>query len=335
MPGTVTLAQAAMLEKQPLKKGIMLGIAQEGVVADLMPWRKISGLTETGIRYDEVIEPDYIPLDGTIATKSVNGKPLSYGVHQMAVHIDIPELLEQQSADMIERQSVRQAKLAIKGAAYKVNDTFINGDQSVDPDEFEGLNKLVGTLDSSQRVGATEIDLTGSYTAAVANNLFKRIDDMFLACEGHLPTAVFCNTDFLRELRSWSRQFGLKGDHYNWMETALDINDPRRTQRTASSRPAYVYETVPFYDLGKKADQVTKVILNNYTEGGATGSATRVFAVKISSEDLEPIQAQPLNIKDIGILENKEVRRKRLTWTHGLAMWGPRSVVKMQGVTAA
>lgn len=333
MPGTVTLAQAAMLEKQPLKKGIMLGIAQEGVVADLMPWRKISGLTETGIRYDEVIEPDYIPLDGAITTKSVNGKPLSFGVHQMAVHIDVPELLEQQSADMIERQSVRQAKLAIKGAAYKCNSVFINGDQSTDPDEFEGLNKLVGTLDASQRVGATEIDLTAAYSAATASLLFKRIDDMFLATEGHIPTAVFCNTDFLRELRSWARQFGLKGDHYNWHEKALDINDPRRTQRTATSRPAYVYEDVPFYDLGVKADQTTKVIGNTFTEGGATASATRVFAVKISSEDLEPIQAQPLNIKDIGLLEDKEVRRKRLTWTHGLAMWGPRSIVKMQGIT--
>lgn len=333
MPTTVTLAQAAMLEKQPLKKGIMLGIAQEGIVSDLMPWRKISGLTESGIRYDEVIEPDYIPLDGTIATKSVQGKPISFGVHQLAVHIDVPELLEQQSADMIERQSVRQAKLALRGAAYVVNDKFINGDQAVDPDEFTGINSLVGSLAASQRVGSSEIDLTAAYSAAAANDLFKRIDQMFLAVEGHKPTAVFANTQFLQELRSWSRQFGLKGDHYNWHETALDINDPRRTHRTATSRPAYVYEGVPFYDLATQADQTTQIIGNTYTEGGATASATRVFAVKIGADDLEPIQAQPLNIKDIGLLEDKEVRRKRLTWTHGIACWGPRSVSKMQGVT--
>lgn len=333
--GSLTLAQYAMETENKFARAGMLGIAREGVIADIINWRGLGGaISETGTRFDEVISPDWIALDGSISSKFAQGKQLAWSTYQMAVHIDIPVALEDSNKNQVVRQSTRQTMLALKGAAYEMNDTFVNGDQASNGNQFEGLNKLVATLGSSQTIGAAEIDLTASYTDALAESLWVRLDQMFHACEGHKPDAVFANDTFLLKLRSFCRQNNLLGNTFNWMEASFNVDDPRRSQRTAATKPALIYQDVPFYDLGVKADQSTKVIGNAYAEGGSAG-ATRLFAVKFSEEDLEGIQASPLQIKDIGLLEAKEVYRKRLTWMAGLAMWGPRSVVKCQGIKVA
>ena len=332
---TVTLAQAAQTEKQPLKKGIMMGISQYSVIADILKFRTISGLSETGVRYDEVIEPDWIALDGTINSKSANGKPLSWSVYQSAVHIDVPNLLEEQSGDMLERQSVRQTMLAVKGFAYSANNAFINGDQAVDANMPEGIHKMIADLASTQRVGSTEIDISSTATSATNMLAVERILDGFTYVEGSKPTAAFCNATFARQFRKIILREKLLGDTHDWLANTFTTIDPRVTQRTASTKPDFVFSDVPFYIIGKKADQTTEIIGNTYTEGGSTGAATRVFMVKLDSDDIEGIQAGPLDVVDIGVLQDKDNVRKRLKWTYGFANWGPRSAVEVQGIKVA
>lgn len=335
---TLTLAQYAQLEKQPLAKGIMLGISMEGLIADILSFRNLDGaLSETGVRYDEVIEPDWVALDGTISSGTANGKPLSYSVYQMAKHIDVPVLLEGTKTQLA-RASVQQTKLAIKGASYKINDCFINGDQASDANQFEGINKIVSQMDTAQTITpGSEIDIS-TYNSGEANQLFDGLDQLFHAVEGHKPDAVFCNDTFLLRFESVLRQAGLRGNTYDWVEANFRIDDPRRTERTAATKPAYTYKDVPFYDMGVKADQSTRIIGNAYTDGVGS-SKTRIFAVKFGEDDVEGLQAAPLAVKDVtsgdSTLEDKEVRRKRLTWTVGMGVWGPRSIAKLEGVKVA
>lgn len=333
MPSTVTLAQYAMLEKHPLKKGIMLGIAQEGVVSDIFNWRSTGGaLSESGVRYDSVNEPDWLALGGAITTRSVQGKQLSYSVYQMALHIDVPRLLDTQNATQLERQSTQQMSLAIKGAAYKLNDTFINGDQASDANSFEGIDKLAGELASTQTVTATgSPDLAGTFDAAEGWAFLRDIHTAMHRVEGHMPSAAFANSDTLLYLEHLLMQNGVHGDHFDWVEHALEVDDPRRSLRTASTKPAFVYRQVPFYDLGVKADQTTNVLLNTYTEGGRTGDGSRIYFIKQSPEDLEGLSVEMPSFDEIGLLEDTDVLRWRLKATFGLANWGPRSIVKLQG----
>lgn len=335
----LTLAQFAQLEKDPLQKGIMMGITQHSVVADLLTFRSIGGLSESGVRFDEVITPDWVALDGTISSKRANAKPLSYSVHQMAVHVDVPLLLEQQDKNQLARLSVQNVKLAIKGSAYVVNDAFINGDHAAEPNQFEGLNKLVSTMGTSQTVGASEIDISDGGDASKQHSLIDRIDEAIDVVEGGAPDAAFCNRQFALKFRSVIRRAGLMGNTYDWIRDGFKTTDPRKTQRTASTRPAFVYNgagtPVPFYIIDKKADQTTNIIGNTYSEGGSTGASTRLFFVKFGAEDLEGIQAKGLETKDIGLLEDKENIRKRVVWSPGIAVWGPRSISKAVGIKVA
>ena len=338
-----TLAQYAKLEKQPLRKGVLIGLAQEGVIADLITWRNIPTLSETGTRYDAVPSPAFIPLDGTISESTVDGHQIQHSVYRLALHMDIPVPLEDNTTDLIAKPSAQQTKLAIKGAAYVINDQFINGDQGSNPDGFDGINKFVANLASAQTVNYapggtnTEIDLyTGPYTSAKGQALLDTMHQAMNACEGHMPTAAFANNEFLLAFESVLRKEQMMGLDYDWRDRALEVSDPRRSLNTASTKPAFSYRNVPFFNLGFKGDQSTRVIGNTYTEGGSTtGHGTRVFFIKQTEEDLEGIQNDPLQVRPIGLLQSKDSYRFRLTWTLGLALWGPRAIVKMQGIRVA
>lgn len=325
-----TLTQYASMEKEPLAKGMMLGIAQEGVIADIFPWRSIGSLSETGTRFDDVPDIAFVELNGTIAETTVDGHQINHAVYQLLSHIDIPRPLEEATSTVLQRPSQTQLMLAKKGAAYKINDQFINGDQGTDPNGFNGLKKIVGALASAQTVGATQLDISGAsnHEAAV-----DRIHATMDAIDGHMPTAGFANSQFLLRFESMARQMDLVGVDYNWKNAALEVNDPRSTQTTASQKPAFMYRHVPFYNLGVKADQSTQVILNTYSDA-ALGSAdnTRVFFTKVGEDNLEGIQFKPLSVDDIGLLEAKDNYRWRLRWILGLAPWGPRCAAMAQGL---
>lgn len=331
----LTLAQYAMEEKQPLRKGIMLGIAQEGIITDLLPWRNLDAMSETGVRYDTVPSPTYIPLGGAIPEQSQQGKQIQFSTYRMAQHLDVPVPLEDQSGDLIVRPSVQQTKLMLRGAAYVANNQFINGDQAVTPDGFDGVRVLVSNMDARQIVApAAQLNFTSSYTSANAQALFNLMDRLAWAVDGHQPDAYFANSQFIFQFQSCIRQEKLLGLDYNWQDAALNIDDPRVSQNTASRRPAYMWRGKPVYDLGYQADQNTQVIGNSYTH--TTGSnETEIYAVKINDQNLEGLQADPLNVREIGLLQGSDTYRWRLTWTHGLGAWGPRAIAMAIGVAVS
>lgn len=333
---TYTLSQYAKLEKNPLKKGIMSGLAEEGLITSIMTWRSTNSMNEAGVRFDSVPTPAYIPIDGTIAEATVDGHQIQHSVYELAHHMDIPCPLEDLTGDLLTKPSAQQIKLALKGAAYKVNDQFVNGDQGVDPNGFNGLRHLVANLASTQTVApSAQLDLTaGTYSSDTSQDAIDLINLAYHRVEGHKPSFVLSNSETLLKFESILRREKLLGDIYDWKSAALEVDSPRMSQDSPGANPAFTYRGIPWYDLGTTGDQTTEIIGNSYTHGTGSGE-TEIFMVKMADDQLEGIQAQPLDVKEIGLLQDKEVYRYRLIWIHGLALWGPRSVVQVNGLKVA
>ena len=329
-----SLAEHVVAQTEPLKKGVFLGILRESVISDMLSFRSTGRLHEAGIRYDEVIEPDFIPINGVIAEKTARGKNLSYGVYQMAVHLDMPVAL-QNDQGVLERPQARQSKLAVIGSAYKLNDQFVNGDQGADPNGFEGINKIIGNLASAQSVGATELDIRTAPSDDTIQSVIDRIDEGFHAIQGHKPDFGLINSQTGLRLRSIFRRADLLGVDKDWINDGMPFGNIRQKLQSAATKPMFVYQGVPFYDIGVKADQSTQIMLNTYTEGGSTSTGSRIFLVKKGEDDTEMLQYAAPNVKSIGLLEDKEVERSRFTWSLGLAVWGSKSLVKIQGLRVA
>lgn len=330
MPYTIAEHLPGMTE--PLKRGAYISLIRESVIADMLSFRNTNAMSIAGERYDNVIEPEWIDLNEAIPDKTTRGKNLSYGVYQMAVHLDIPNPLERDDG-VLERPSSRQAKMAMIGAAYQFNNTFVNGDQAVNPKQFDGIEKIVSNMGSSQSVGTTEIDISGAPTEAVMQAFVDRVDSMIDAVNGHKPDFVISNRQFGLRARSVFRRMKLAGNDADWLNGKyLPFMDERRSSSAASTKPMFIYQDIPFYDIGPKADMTTNIILNNYAEAGSS-TATRVFAIKQGSDDLEGLQFAPPSMRKIfDTLQEKDVQRHRFTWITGLGMWSRNGMSVMRGV---
>lgn len=335
---TITMAQASQLTKEPLAKNILIGFAQEGVMLDLLNFRDLGGrMAETGIRLDELTTPDWIAIDGTISSKSVNTKPISFSTYQLAAHIDVPKQLDDANTDQVARVLQTNIDALVKGTAFEINDTFVNGDQGSNVHQPNGIRRLLADLPSGQVVGSTAIDLTGSYSDAVAEAFFARLDLAMYKIDGHKPDFALANADLLLAMESWGRQYNLRGTNFDWSSHGLGVGDVRESLKTKATMPAFSYRGVPFYDLGLKSDQATKVIGNTYAEGGSSSLATRVMFVKQGPQQFEALQFAPLETINVGgaadgTLEDKMTRRKRVTMAIGFAAWTPRCLSMAAGI---
>ena len=333
----LTLAAYEQTLERPLDKGVILGLRMESNVADILQWAQVDSLSVDGVRFDEVPTPAYTAINATIQEDTVRGKPINWGIFKMLHHIDIDKALEGDSKS-IESQSGRQIRMAIKGAAYVMNDRFINGDRASDPTGPDGINVVSQQLASSQTVNpSSQIDISGTVTAAVANETLDLIDLAIARIEGHLPSFAFANQEFLLRLKSILRQQDRLGNHHDWLEDNPSFVAPRESERPAAMKPHLLYDTggfmIPFYDAGVKADQTTNIILNNFSDVGS--GETRVFFVKQGPDDFEGLMAEALHIEPVGTLEDKDSERWRLKAMHGFATWGPRSLVRMGGLKVA
>lgn len=236
--------------------------------------------------------------------------------------------------DQVEKPAQRQIKQAMLGAAYKVNDQFINGDQGVDPNGFEGIEKLIGTLAAAQTIGASEIDISGAPTSAVIQSFVDRLDEAIHQVDGHKPSFGLCNSTFGLRARSMLRREKLVGDNYDWVRQGFPFGTIRQSLKTKTTDPLFVYADIPFYDIGVKDDQTTQIITNAYAEGGSA-AATRVYLVKAGDDQMEMLQFEAPKVERIGLLEDKDVERHRFSHILGTALWSHRGLVKVQGVKVA
>ncbi len=334
-----SLAEHTIAQTEPLKKGVYLGLTRACIVADMLEWENTGSLTTSGVRYDGVNRPSWVPLNTAFPERTIRGKNLSYGVYQMGLHIDIPHVLEKDSG-VKERPSTRQTRQAIIGAAYEMNDAFVNGDQGADPNRFEGVEKIATALGTSQNIGSSEIDvrLSQNPTTATIQAFIDRIDEAIDAVDGREPDFALCSRRFGLTARSLFRRAQLMGDHHDWIKNGLKMGDIRQTLATAATRPMFVYNGVPFYDIGPMVDEFgaeSDIIANDYNEYGST-SATRVFFIKQGRYNLQGLQFSPLKVEKVAdTLEDRPVERHRLTWLTGLGAWSKNCVSVARGIRVA
>ncbi|MEG0640763.1 MAG: phage capsid protein [Clostridia bacterium] len=195
----------------------------------------------------------------------------------------------------IVREVAWQMEQKIKAAKALFNDTVINGDQAVNANAFDGLEKaLVGaSTEMNGATGDTAIDLSNS--AAVTKNYTAFLDvlDEFLHTLDGTPTALLCNTKLAAKLRACARRASM------YQSTPNSFGE--QVER---------YGNIPFVDLGAKAGSNTDVIATDATTG-----ATSLYAVRfgldgfhgVSMAGQSPIRTWMPDFSTAGAVKKGEV----------------------------
>lgn len=313
----LTLAQAALLSKDMLQRGVLEIITTSSTVLDRLPFETIEG---NAFRYN---------IEGVLpaaAFRAVNaGYTESTGTTTQATEslvilggdADVDRFLQQTRSDLNDQRAVQTAMKA-KAVQAKFSDAFINGDTAVDANSFNGLKtRLTGAqvITTAGAAGAPILD-TGAGTET--NVFFDKLDELISIVPG--VDVLYCNAAVLSK-------FGGAARRKTMYTTTLD----------SIGRSTVTYNGIPLVDVGNKADG-TPIIPQTEVKGGSSVTSS-IYAVNfgqsLGSVGVVGLTNGGMQVMDLGQLQTQPVFRTRIEWYPGLALFGPTPAARLTGVLAS
>lgn len=313
----VTLPEAAKLSTTHLQRGVIETFVQASPVLDRLPLMSIEGnafaynqeATLPGVEFRAVNEA-YVESTGTV-------NQLTESLVILGGDADVDQFIQQTRSD-VNDQRATQTSMKVKAASYKFQETFFNGDVTVNPKGFDGLRKrLVGAqvIDA----GTNGIPVLGN-GASDAQDFFDALDALVAAVPGLNGTngAIYANSVIQGKIRSAGRRIG-------GTETVREDTTGKRVLQ---------WNGIPILDPGSTAAGAT-ILGQTETQGTAT-NASSIYAVKFGEDEGDQAVTGLTNggvqVRDLGELQEKPALRTRIEFYCGLAVFGGKAAARLRGV---
>jgi hypothetical protein len=313
----VTLPEAAKLSQTHLQRGVIETFVQTSPVLDRLPLMSIEGnafaydqeATLPGVEFRAVNEA-YVESTGTV-------NQLTEALVILGGDADVDQFIQQTRSDVNDQRAVQTA-MKVKAASYKFQETFFNGDVTVNPKGFDGLRKrLVGgqVIDA----GTNGIPVLGN-GASDAQDFFDALDALVAAVPGLDGTngAIYANSVIQGKIRSAGRRIG-------GTETVREDTTGKRVLQ---------WNGIPILDPGATAAGAP-ILGQAETQGTAT-NASSIYAVKFGQDEGDQAVTGLTNggvqVRDLGELQEKPALRTRIEFYCGLAVFGGKAAARLRGV---
>lgn len=312
----VTLAQAALLSENDLQRGVIETFVQESPVLDRLPLMNIEGnayaynaeATLPGVAFRSVNEA-YTESTGTV-------NQLTESLVILGGDADVDRFIVQTRGNLNDQRAI-QTRMKVKAASYKFQDTFFNGDVSVDTKSFDGLKKRL--------TGAQVIDYGTNGTGvnaddATRNSFFDALDDLV----AHVPGltagngAIYANRLLIGKIKSAGRRVG-----------GVDF-----FKEDTTGKRILAWNGIPILDPG--ADLAGTDILPLTETQGSSSLAGSIYAVKFGEgeEDggVTGLTNGGVQVDDLGQLQEKPAYRTRIEFYCGLGVFSGKAAARLRGV---
>lgn len=302
----LTLVEAAKLHSGEVKRSAIIELfAQGSDVLRTLPFDTIAGNalqynreeTLPGIGFRGVNEA-YTESTGVINPVT---EPLVIAGGDLDVDVFILETMGQ------DQRAVQEA-MKVKALALRWSQAIIKGDSTTDPRVFDGLQiRLTGT----QKIQA---GATANGTALSLSKLDEAID----AVEN--PTHLIMNKTMRRRLSAAARSSTVGG----YITYGVD----------EFGRQVTKYNDLPILII--EQDNLGNEILP-FTEAATSGTATAtsIYVVSFMEGKLQGIQSGVMSVRDLGELQTQPVKRTRVEWYAGIALFHPRAAARLWSIADA
>lgn len=312
----ITLVEAAKLSQSYLQRGVLETFIQTSPVLDRIPFMPIQGnayayneeATLPGVAF-RAVNGSYTESTGTVNQKSET-------LVILGGDADVDKFIVQTRGDVNDQRAV-QTSLKVKAASYKFQETFINGDNTVDVNSFDGLKKrLTGGQVISTATNGANI-LTDNTTI---HAFFDKLDELVAAVPGLDGTngAVYANSSTIGRIKSAGRR--ISADVF----VEKDVNGKRQV----------VWNGIPVLDIGASAAGVS--ILPFTETQGSSSVASSVYAVRFGQGEGDQAVTGLTNggvqVYDLGELETKPAYRTRIEFYTGMGVFGGKAAARLTGV---
>ncbi len=301
--GAISLAEAAVLSEDDLQTGVIETFIYEGFVLDRIPLLPIEGnayayneeLTLPGAAF-RAVNAGYTESTGTV-------NQVTETLSILGGDADVDTFIQQTRSDLNDQRAV-QTTLKVKAAVIQYQDAFINGDNTANPEEFDGLiNRLTG----AQVVVAATNGLAVVGADDDARQLFlDQLDTMMDQVAGGAD-ALYMNAAIRRRLRQSARRLQY------W-----------ERDRDEFGRVVEFYNGVPMLTLGD--DLAGALILPQDETTGTSDITSSIYAVHFTGNEAEAgvtaLNNGGIQVKDLGEIDASPVFRTRIEFFCGLAVFG-------------
>lgn len=313
----VTLPQSALLSQNSLQRGVIETFVQVSPVLDRLPLMPIEGnayayneeATLPGVAFRSVNEAY------TESTGTVNQKTESLVI--LGGTADVDRFIVQTRGNLNDQRAV-QTSLKVKAASYKFQDTFFNGDVSVDAKAFDGLKKRL-TGNQVISAGTNGIPVVGNGgTDAFA--FFDQLDALLAAVPGINGEngAIYANSSLQAKIRSAGRRIG----------------GTETVREDATGKRVLQWNGIPVLDAG--ANLAGTAILPQTETQGSSSLASSIYAVKFGQDETDRGVTGLTNggvmVDDLGLLQSQPVYRTLIEFYCGLGVFGGQAAARLTGI---
>lgn len=296
----LTLIEAAKLESgDVLKQSIIQIYAGSSSILANLPFENIQG---NAMKYNREGAYPGVGFRGvneayTASTGVLN--PITEALVIAGGDLDVDKFILD---TMGQNQRAVHEAMKVRALALSWTDKFINGDNQVDPREFDGLQT---------RTTGNQLISAGSTAGGAALSLAK-LDEAIDQCLN--PTHLVMNKAMARRLSQAARLYTVGG----YITYDIDNFGQRVMQ----------YNGLPI--LTVDLNNTGSAILG-FDEAAASGAstATSIYVVSMGNDGLIGLQNGGIDVRDMGELQTAPVLRTRVEWYNGMAVFNGRAVTRL------
>jgi hypothetical protein len=303
---SITLLEAAKLVQDPLKRGVIEIFPRTSPVLELLPFFPVSG---QAYKYNQ---------EETLPGVAFRGINESYTESTGVVNPQVEALFVLGGLSNVDRALVKTQGnvnnlratydgMKAKAVALEYTKKFFKGNNSTDPNEFDGLeNRLTGEQVLDQ----------GSTSGGDAQTLDK-LDELLDAVQGG-PGVLFMNKTLRRKVNTLMRAAG----------QATEV------VRDSFGRQIPAYAGVPIAVIEDDKDGNPILPFTEDNPGGGTATSTSVYAVRFgAAEWVSGLQSGSMDVIDQGL--SGTVYQTLIEWICGLGVFHPKAAARLQGIKNA
>lgn len=324
----VTLNEYAKLENNPLKRGFILDLLRYSEILNTIPFVDAPGLKVSGARWQTLPTVGFRKINGAYSESTGTIEEVGETLALLGGDVYIDRVLAKAPGSVMTNPLALQMSMKAKALAFQFNDSFINGDQAVNPDSFEGLKKRVANMPSRQTI---DLSSSGDALKVLANttNMQTFLDALHMAAkyvDG--ATHIFTNEG------SWIG-LGQVARRLNLFQNITDAYG--RTWNSISSGG----NQLPFIDVGLKGDKSTEIIPSNEDPGDGGNDATSIYVVRMDTNDgLHGLQLAGMGMDIYDPMRGGEDPTapryvRRIDWATGLRNLSNYCIVRIKGFKMA
>ena len=291
----LTLAEAAKLSNDIVLQGVIETIVQDSPILQVLPFIEITGNGLTYNRENAAAAAAFFDVGDTWSESTPTFTQITTSLTIVGGDADIDNYLLTTRSNIQDLQAA-VIRLRAKAVQQKFEDTFVNGDTSVDTKSFDGIDKLT----------------TGGQIATMGANgatpTLAKLDELIDLVKGGPPALLVMSKRTRRALNTLARSSG------NFLQT----------DRNEFGQMVQYYDGVP---IG-----VSDYISDAKTVGTSADCST-IYAMQLGEGALAGLTAPGgLTVETIGSLETKDATRTRVKWYVSIALFNTLKVAKLTGV---